>query len=316
MTIRILSTIFLIFLTVLGLLLGQGKPYAGPEDPAGDIAAEREGYMTGNRVFIYFRNTTELSDWPRVNVSKWPNNPNGLKMTDGIGLLVGAKVYIEDDGNAATVDTIPLTELADIYTTDHHTLYYLQTSYREEMDINPLGTVEWGFYPIFGYFDETGEYPAMSNVESSWPPGGWPSTGYQTKWPEEWNGRFGRGVIYADQESYYVVNDAQDQENLGPEDNVKYFPRPGHYVGDLRPDVTIQPGVPWGGLGLRVAVRGFQWNNPQARDAIFWEYSIANISDYDLRDVAFGYWLDNSIGGDGDDDLGYFNNQVYGDPEL
>jgi len=309
-TIRILTTIVLLFLTVFCLLLGQGKPYAGPEDPAGDIAAEREGYMTGNRVFIYFRNTTELSDWEKENVSRWPNNPNGLKMTDGIGLLVGAKVYIEDDGNPATVDTIPLTDLADISTTDHHTLYYLQTSYREEMDINPLGTVEWGFYPVFGYFDETGEYPAMSNIESSWPPGGWPSTGYQTKWPEEWNGRFGRGVIYADQESYYVVNDAQDQENLGPEDYVKYYPRPGHYVGDLRPDVTIQPGVPWGGLGLRVSVRGFQWNNPQARDAIFWEYSIANVSDYDLRDVAFGYWLDNSIGDDGDDDLGYFNTQV------
>ena len=114
-------------------------------------------------------------------------------------------------------------------------------------------------------------------------------------------------MIYADQESYYVVNDAQDQENLGAEDMVRYYPRPGHYVGDIKPDVTIQYGVPWGGLGLRVSVRGFQWNNPQARDAIFWEYSIANISDYDLRDVAFGYWLDNSIGGDGDDDLGYFN---------
>ena len=33
--------------------------------------------------------------------------------------------------------------------------------------------------------------------------------------------------------------------------------------------MTIQPGAPWGGLGLRVSVRGFQWNNPQARDAIF-----------------------------------------------
>ncbi|MEC9376743.1 MAG: hypothetical protein VYC00_01420 [Candidatus Neomarinimicrobiota bacterium] len=299
-----------ILLIAFCILLGQGKEYQGPEDPAGDIAAEKEGYMTGNRVFIYFRNTTELSDWPRVNVSKWPNNPDGLKMTDGIGLLVGAKVYIEDDGDGATVDTIPLTELADIYTKDHHTLYYLQTSYREEMDINPLGTVEWGFYPVFGYFNETGEYPALSNIESSWPIGGWPSTGFETKWPGEWNGRFGRGVIYADQETYYVVNDAQDQENLGPEDNVRYFPRPGHYVGDLKPDVTIQPGVPWGGLGLRVAVRGFQWNNPQARDAIFWEYSIANVSDYDLRDVAFGYWLDNSIGGDGDDDLGHFDKQV------
>jgi len=298
------------FLVIINLILSQGKEYEGPEDSAGDIAAEKEGYMTGNRVYIYFRNTTELSDWPRVNVSKWPNNPNGLKMTDGIGLLVGAKVYIEDDGNETTVDTIPLTELADIYTKDHHTLYYLQTSYREEMDKDPTGTIEWGFYPVFGYFNETGEYPALSNIKSSWPLNGWPSTGLETKWTGEWNGRFGRGIIYADQESYYVVNDAQDQENLGAEDNVKYFPRPGHYVGDLKPDVTIQSGVPWGGLGLRVSVRGFQWNNPQARDAIFWEYSIANVSDYDLRDVAFGYWLDNSIGGDGDDDLGYFNKQV------
>ena len=305
MRIFISSTTILVI--SISLLFGQGKEYLGPQDPAGDIAAEKEGYMSGNRVYIYFRNTTELSDWPRVNVSKWPNNPNGLKMTDGIGLLVGAKVYIEDDGDVATLDTIPLTELADIYTKDHHTLYYLQTSYREEMDKDPTGTVEWGFYPVFGYFNETGEYPALSNIENSWPIGGWPSTGFETKWPGEWNGRFGRGVTYADQESFYVVNDAQDQENLGAEDNVRYFPRPGQYVGDIKPDVTIQSGVPWGGLGLRVAVRGFQWNNPQARDAIFWEYSIANISDYDMQDVAFGYWLDNSIGGDGDDDLGYFN---------
>ena len=292
-------------------LLSQGKDYQGPEDSAGDIAAEKEGYMTGNRVFIYFRNTTELSDWPRVNVSKWPNNPNGLKMTDGIGLLVGAKVYIEDDGDAGTVDTIPMTDPLDLFDPNkqRHTLYYLQTSYREEMDLDPTGTVEWGFYPVFGYFNETGEYPALSNLPGSWPLNGWPSTGFETKWQGEWNGRFGRGVTYADQESYYVVNDAQDQEYLGLEDDVKYFPRPGHYIGDIKSDVTVQPGAPWGGLGLRVSVRGFQWNNPQARDAIFWEYSIANISDYDLRDVGFGYWLDNSIGGDGDDDLGYFNKQ-------
>ena len=292
-------------------LLSQGKDYQGPEDSAGDIAAEKEGYMTGNRVFIYFRNTTELSDWPRVNVSKWPNNPNGLKMTDGIGLLVGAKVYIEDDGDAGTVDTIPMTDPLDLFdpNKERHTLYYLQTSYREEMDLDPTGTVEWGFYPVFGYFNETGEYPALSNLPGSWPLNGWPSTGFETKWQGEWNGRFGRGGTYADQESYYVVNDAQDQEYLGLEDDVKYFPRPGHYIGDIKSDVTVQPGAPWGGLGLRVSVRGFQWNNPQARDAIFWEYSIANISDYDLRDVGFGYWLDNSIGGDGDDDLGYFNKQ-------
>ena len=87
---------FLFLLTLfVDTIFSQGKPYEGPEDPAGDIAAEKEGYMTGNRVFIYFRNTTELSDWPRVNVSKWPNNPDGLKMTDGIGLLLVQKFILK-----------------------------------------------------------------------------------------------------------------------------------------------------------------------------------------------------------------------------
>ena len=88
----------IIYITLLfSFLIGQGTDYAGPDDPAGDIEAEREGYMNGNRVYLYYRNTTELSDWPKPNVSKWPNNPDGTKMLDGIGLLVGARVYIQDD---------------------------------------------------------------------------------------------------------------------------------------------------------------------------------------------------------------------------
>lgn len=284
-------------------LLAQGRKYDGPTDEAGDIAAEREGYMTGNRVFLYFRNTTELSDWPKVEVSKWPNNYEGTKMTDGIGLLIGAKVYVDPNSQ-------PVTDPAQIKArTDLETMYFLQTSYREEMDTDPTGTVEWGLYPVFGYFNEASEYPAMSNKPSSWPPKGWPAKGLSLKWPGEWDGRFGRGVIYADMETYFVANDAHDQEFLGPEDKLKYYPRPGVKIGDLHPEqITIQKGLPWGGIGVRVEQRGFQWNNPQARDAIFWEYTIANISDYDLPEVAFGYWVDNAIGGDGaDDELGFFN---------
>ena len=154
------------------------------------------------------------------------------------------------------------------------------------MDTDPTGTIEWGFYPVKGYMNINSDYPAMSNKPNSWPVDGWPSTGFEKKWMGEWNGRFGRGIMYADLETYFVVNDAQDQESLGPEDRVKYYPRPGRRIGDLNPDVTIQNGKPWGGIGVRVEQRGFQWNNPQARDAIFWEYSIANISDYDLPEVA------------------------------
>ncbi len=306
------TVLCLIITASAGILQGQGKPYAGPDDPAADPAAERSGKMEGNNVFLFFRNTTELSDWPDPNVSLWPNNTEGVKMLDGIGLLIGAKVYIRDDHNDTTIDTIPVTNPAQIISqaNDLHTLYYLQTSYREEMDKDPTGTVEWGLYPVFGYFNDditANLNPAMSRKPQSWPTLGWPSTGYSTKWPGEWDGRFGRGVIYADEETYFVVNDAQDQEYLGPEDRVKYYPRPNVKIGDQRSNVTKQYGKPWGGIGIRVETRGFQWNNPQAQDAIFWEYTIANISDYDITEVAFGYWVDNAIGDDGSDELGYFD---------
>ena len=300
----------LYILLLTSLIFSQGKKYEGPDDPAGDIAAEREGYMTGNRVFLYFRNTTELSDWPKVNVSRWPNNLDGVKMVDGIGLLVGAKIYIKDDPTTkidSTVVSDPL-EIGD--GEGLHKLYFLQTSYREEMDVNPAGTFEYGFYPAFGYSNETSEYPAMSNRPDSWPSNGWPATGTSTKWPGEWDGRFGRGVIYADMETYFVVNDAQDQEYLELPDRVRYYPRRNKTIGAMRDNVTIGKGNPWGGLGIRVEARGFQWNNPQARDAIFWEYNIANISDYDLTEVAFGYWVDNAIGNDGIDELAYFNTDL------
>ena len=106
------------------MILSQGSNYAGPDDPAGDIEAEREGYMNGNRIYLYYRNTTELSDWPKPNVSKWPNNPDGTKMLDGVGLLVGARVYIEDDLNSATIDTVPITDLDLLENQNHHTLLF------------------------------------------------------------------------------------------------------------------------------------------------------------------------------------------------
>lgn len=300
MTIKILLLIMLLIISSSSF--SQVLKYQGPDDPAGDPAARREAYMRGNRVLLYFQNTTELSYWPKSDASLWPNNYEGTRMLDGIALMVGAKVYLEKD-------TIPVENPKG--RTDLDTLYYLQTSYRQGMDRNLTGTITWGFYPVFGYFNPTSETPAMSNRPNSWPPNGWPSQGDQTKWHGEWDGRFGRGVQYADLETYFVVNDAQDQEYLVWGNRVKYYPRPGVRIGDKRPQVTIQKGMPWGGIGIRVAQRGFQWNNPQARDALFWEYSVANISDYDLPDVAFGYRVDTWIGGESSsDDVGYYDAYV------
>lgn len=306
----IISLIACIFIGLHSIGYSQGRRYEGPDDPAGDIAAERAGYMTGNRVLVYFRNTTEQSDHIHgVTTSKWPNNLDGTKMHDGIALLIGARVYIEND-------SIPVTDPIEIANrTDLQELYFCQSSYRENMDMDPTGTIEWGMYPVFGYFDEISETPAMSNRTDSWPPEGWPAYGDQRIWPGEWNGRFGRGILKADQECYFVVNDAHDQEYLGPEDMIKYYPRPGIFIGDKDPNVTIQKGAPWGGIGIRVQTRGFQWSNPSAHDAIFWEYSIANISEYDLTEMYFGLYTDNAVGGEccvdpPADDIAYYNKEL------
>ena len=290
------------------LLTGQSD-YAGPDDLAGDPSAIRASHMDGNRILLYFQNTTELSDWAPGgldNVSIWPDDGTGTRMVDGIGLLIAAKVYIQDDNNPETVDTVIIDDLGQIedHSISKHEVYFLQTSYREEMDHNPSNTLDWGFYPPFGYFNPSQDEPAMSDKPGSWPTQGWTASGNDTKWKSVWDGRFGKGVQYADLETYFVANDAQDQENLqGPD--YKYYPRPGKLI---QSDASAGAGLPWGGLGIRVETRGFQWNNPLVKNALFFEYNITNISDYDINDVSFGYWVDNAIGSDGNtDEVGYFD---------
>ena len=282
-------------------VFAQGKLYEGPDDSAGDISVRKEGYMSGNRVFLYFKNTTELSKCCGTQYSKWPNDHTGQAMTDGVALMLGSKVKIKND-------SIP-----DPWSTDPNidTLYFVQTSYREGMDRSLAGDVVYGFEPVRGYLNDDNEYVAMSNIPESWPLSGWPAGGNQLIYPGFWNGRFGKGIVYADLETYFVSNDAQDLEYIQPSSRLKYYPRPGVKIGDRNPDITTQFGKPWGGLGLRVETRGMQWNNPQTQDAIFWEYSIANISDYDLPKTAFGFWIDNGIGSnEPTDDLGYFDDYL------
>ena len=295
--------------TILFISILFNQEYIGPDDLAGDVGAIRSSYMDGNRVFLKFKNTSELSDWEPGgldNVSIWPNDGTGTRMVDGIALLVGAKTYILDDQIEATIDTVIVDDLSQINSSNSfHEVYFLQTSYREEMDHNFTNTLDWGFYPAFGYFNSYQDYPAMSDDENTWPSSGWPSVGQQTQWQGYWDGRFGKGVTYADLETYFVINDAMDQEYIDRND-FRYYPRPGKKI---QQDASFLPGKDWGGLGLRVEIRGFQWNNPLVRDALFWEYNITNISDFNILETSFGYWVDNAIGSEGttDDEVGYFN---------
>ena len=101
-----MKRIYIIIFTTIGFLFTDGQPYEGPDDPAGDIGAERAAFMNGNRVLSFFRNTTEIGDCCYLGyyTSKWPNNYEGTAMHDGIALLIGARIYLQND-------TIPITDL-------------------------------------------------------------------------------------------------------------------------------------------------------------------------------------------------------------
>ncbi|MBN1479513.1 hypothetical protein EH223_16465, partial [candidate division KSB1 bacterium] len=323
-----LLLLFTFFFAISSPSDAQKKLYEGPVDGAGDVAAEKIGWMEGNAVRCQFRNTTELSDWGTGTdpyATRWPNDFRGSKMNDGIGLLIGCRVYIHNDGDSLTVDSRPFDE---VYLSEFrkqydqmvasgqlHRLHYLETSYRERQDTDPTGQVEWNLYPSRGNI--AGEYanwglpdtpPAQASKPDSWPTSAWPADGYNAKWSGQWNGRFGADAFKSDEECFFVANDAQDQENLVEAAKIRYYPLPERYIGDIDPKMSVQVGLPWGGVGLRVEQRGFQWNNAQARDAIFWEYVIYNMTHYNLPEVAFGYWVDNAIGGeDGNDELAAFD---------
>ena len=99
---------FIIYICLF-LSLSIHQEYNGPTDQAGDPSAIKEARMDGNRILLYFKNTTQLSNWEPpdglYDVSIWPNDGTGYRMLDGVALLVGGKAYIHDDGNIKTLDT-------------------------------------------------------------------------------------------------------------------------------------------------------------------------------------------------------------------
>ncbi len=256
-------------------------------EPAGDPNWVKVGFMNGNRVSLKFFNNTQLGDWPATDGSEWPIG-SGIKMNDGIALLIGEKLIIDENGNVLPPGSIG----AD-------TLYFCQTHYREHQDKDPNTGLVWGFYPVPGYCNPNFDTPALSDEPNSWPVTVWPD---HPDWVDaegniEWNGFFGRGKTNADLETYFVVNDALDFEYID-----KFDPFHGQKI------IIDSSGNQhkWGGLGLRVGVRGFQWSNPMARDVVFWHYDCTSMSTNNLYETTLGFWVDNNIGDEGDDEIGIY----------
>ncbi len=134
----------------------------------------------------------------------------------------------------------------------------------------------------------------MSHWKWSWP-SFWPDKfddAVDPGWANAWNGYFGKNVLNADQESYYVIDDYNNREfNFYPDS-----------TDSLRR-----------GLGLRVTVRGFQWSNVLVQDILFLLYDVKNIGTYEHDKMVFGMVAGPNIGAkegagsDGDDDGGAFD---------
>ena len=235
-------------------------------DPKGDRQYQRKTVLDGNRVRSLFWNTTEVAQWKNPPAGEWPKG-SGHNYIDGVGILIGAKIRLPN-GRIITP---------------------IESHYREEEDADPANPLlTWDLEPVPGYFEPTFTTAAVNVDPRSWPQH-WPlalrADGRTTAaWDGYWYGYFGRGVMNADFETFFVDDDSKDAEFTRSPFN--YFP--------------IAADSERGGIGIRVETRGFQWSHVLAEDCVFWHFDIVNISDHNYDTCAFGFLSDPGVGAAGD----------------
>jgi len=155
------------------------------------------------------------------------------------------------------------------------------------------GGRSWSFEPRAGYFNEGQESVAMSTDRTTWPPF-WPdkqSDGNDPGWRDSWNGYFGKDLQNIQQESFFVMDDNNDEEFNYPQYN--------NWNVAFKPDSN---NTARNGLGLEVKVRGMQWQQFLAQDVLFWVYEVTNTSTVDYTNVVFGMLVGTYVGVTGTDD--------------
>ncbi len=218
----------------------------------GTSTFRKVGVHRGNQVRTVFSNFGVIAqpgnEGPR---GAWKFDANGY--VGDVSPLVGVRLPIRDYINASsdTLDGILDTIVSVIIT-----------------PVSRPGSGEsgsgkaWGFEPIPGFanpfLDELGKGVAMSHLPETWP-SIWPDrpTWIDTSGNAEWNGFFGRAQLNSDQESYFWMDDNNDEE---------WFDRHAFLPDSL--DLNRR------GAALQVNIRGLQWSNFMAQHVIFWLYNI------------------------------------------
>src|ERR1051325_5486811 len=255
----LVSALFAVQLAVAQRVVDQNK---------GNHFLKRKGSMDGNLVETIYYNYGEIADWQfdPTHSGVWPKGTNHTYL-DGVAIIVQAEAH-DQLGN---------------------TFHPLETNYYEYTRQNVATTVAYGWWPLPGYDNRFATTPAQSSEPGTWPPH-WPDR--PNDWDGYWNGFFGKGVLNADLESYFVFDDNEDRDYIN-----RY---------NYRPDADD---TSRGGLGMQVHARGFQWSQVLAEDVIFWYYEITNMGTTDYDKTVFAQYVDWGIGGhdNSSNNAGYYD---------
>ena len=252
----------------------------------GDATLLKMGKHTGNRIGISFYNDGQVAGFNQgIDIrGEWPFGSGENYIGDCIP-LIGVE-FINKSGdtlNSVTISRGPRKGQGN--------------------EKHPFQSYFWGWNPVPGFVNPNGQSVAMSHLPDSWPIVVW-NDPIARNWKDEkgktqWFGYFGRGIQNADQESLFDADDQSDDEFN--------FSDPLTQLDTIfQPDSRDPSRL---GMALRMRVRGFQWSNFLAEDALFWLYDITNEGTTIYRKADFGTTVGTLAGGDGDsqDDLGFFD---------
>lgn len=285
---KIILTVFLLFLISDYLLLAQER---------GDRTFRKSGTLNGNRVKTVFGNYGVIAQPVGIGPrGAWKYDDNGY--VGDVSPLVAVEVPVKKKRKDGTIIDTTFTSVV-----------ICPVERPGGGDGPPAGGAFWGFEPLPGYANPTRNVPgasvAVNNIRDTWPQY-WPD---QPTWIDiqgnpQWNGYFGRGIMNADQETYFKMDDNPDEEFYASDWKVFSADSSAFLFVPDSTDLTRK------GLGLEVKVRAMQWNNFLAQDGIFWLYEITNKSKVDYPKVAFGMIVGTYVGIGGtewNDDVSFFD---------
>ena len=174
-------------------------------------------------------------------------------------------------------------------------------------DTSPTGKY-WTFEPVGGYINGNSQKVAISTDPTSWPVF-WPDKLQDANdpgWRGKWNGYFGKNKFSADEETYFVMDDNDDERFNNFNNNslgVVFTPDP------------TNPGR--NGMALVVTVRALQWAQFLAKDNIFWLYEISNTGTTNYNKMVFGLLVGTYVGVTSTEDYQeYDDDWSFYDPSL